>query len=301
MSETTYYSALHYAKKAEKSAQEAAEKAASVNAENLVKTYGDNTIEGTLTVADNSNHPITIEGMAGTTATGFQITDSNGQGETDLEHYATGDRYGTRLLNRSTATGKEFNVDMYQTTAGKSVLDLSKADSVLIKGDKDLLTNVVDVTSNQTIGGQKVFTNQVEFHNEGMTWSTSSAAGARDNRFRCKFYQYGLSDEVYPAAAVFSGIHHYDKNNFEYGTIFSSMSPTGIVQTNLWVHTPKGTAATMGIQQDANGNTSTYAPTPATSDNSTQIATTAFVNNKLQVVDSLPSSPTAGVFYFIKE
>lgn len=36
-------------------------------------------------------------------------------------------------------------------------------------------------------------------------------------------------------------------------------------------------------------------------DNSSKIATTAFVNNKFQVVSALPSSPTAGVFYFVKE
>lgn len=44
-----------------------------------------------------------------------------------------------------------------------------------------------------------------------------------------------------------------------------------------------------------------YAPTPAVSSNSTNIATTAWFNNKMQVVSSLPSSPTSGVFYFIPE
>ena len=42
-------------------------------------------------------------------------------------------------------------------------------------------------------------------------------------------------------------------------------------------------------------------PTPATTDNSTTAATTAWVNNKHQVVTEKPSSPTAGVFYFIRE
>ena len=159
----------------------------------------------------------------------------------------------------------------------------------------------VKTSGNQTINGTKTVKHQVAFLNEGAIYASSSTAGARDNRFRCKFYQYGLSDKVYPTNTVFSGIHHYDKNNFEYGTIFSSMSSTGTVQTNLWVRTPNGTAATMGIQQDANGNTSTYAPTPATNSNGTNIATTAWVNNKHQVVTALPSSPATGVFYFIKE
>jgi hypothetical protein len=92
---------------------------------------GDNTIEGTLNVKDDSNHPLKITGLAGTSASGFQVVDSNGAGESDFEHYATGDRYGTRIANKSTATGKTVNVDLYQTTAGKSVLDLSKPDTIL--------------------------------------------------------------------------------------------------------------------------------------------------------------------------
>ena len=43
------------------------------------------------------------------------------------------------------------------------------------------------------------------------------------------------------------------------------------------------------------------APTPAVSSNSTDIATTAWFNNKMKVVSSLPSSPVSGVFYFIPE
>jgi len=39
--------------------------------------------------------------------------------------------------------------------------------------------------------------------------------------------------------------------------------------------------------------------TPAVSDNSTKIATTAYCNNKHQVVSALPASPDANVFYYI--
>ncbi len=92
---------------------------------------GDNTIEGTLNVKDDSNHPLKITGLAGASASGFQVIDSNGAGESDFEHAATGDRYITRIANKSTATGKSVNVDLYQTTAGKSVLDLSKPDTIL--------------------------------------------------------------------------------------------------------------------------------------------------------------------------
>ena len=92
---------------------------------------GDNTIEGTLNVKDDSNHPLKVTGLAGASASGFQVIDSNGAGESDFEHYASGDRYGTRITNKSTTTGKSVNIDLYQTTAGKSVLDLSKPDTIL--------------------------------------------------------------------------------------------------------------------------------------------------------------------------
>lgn len=92
---------------------------------------GDNTIEGTLNIEDDSNHPLKITGLAGASASGFQVVDSNGAGESDFEHYATGDRYGTRIANKSTATGTSVSIDLYQTTAGKSVLDLSKPDTIL--------------------------------------------------------------------------------------------------------------------------------------------------------------------------
>lgn len=55
----------------------------------------------------------------------------------------------------------------------------------------------------------------------------------------------------------------------------------------------------VGIKED--GTFYTAAPTPAVSDNSTQIATTAYVNNKHVVVSTLPASPDADVYYYIPE
>ena len=100
---------------------------------------GDNTINGTLNVKDDSNHPLKVTGLAGASASGFQVVDSNRAGESDFEHYATGDRYGTRIANKSTRTGKTVNIDLYQTTAGKSVLDLSKPDTILAPQLLDIL------------------------------------------------------------------------------------------------------------------------------------------------------------------
>lgn len=41
------------------------------------------------------------------------------------------------------------------------------------------------------------------------------------------------------------------------------------------------------------------APTPEISDNSTKIATTAWFNQKIQVVSTLPANPDSNVYYFV--
>ena len=92
---------------------------------------GDVQFEGSFNVHGDDNHPVKVTSLAGASASGFQVVDSNGAGESDFEHAATGDRYITRIANKSTATGNSVNVDLYQTTAGKSVLDLSKPDTIL--------------------------------------------------------------------------------------------------------------------------------------------------------------------------
>lgn len=46
-------------------------------------------------------------------------------------------------------------------------------------------------------------------------------------------------------------------------------------------------------------NSSPIIPTPAVGDNTQKGATTAYINNKFQVVNSLPASPDSNTFYFI--
>jgi hypothetical protein len=91
----------------------------------------DNTFTGVNTFKGD-NHPVVIEGMAGTTATGLQIVDSLGVGETDVEHYRSGNMYVSRLLNRNKIADKDSYIDLYTTDAGVSVLDESMVDSVLV-------------------------------------------------------------------------------------------------------------------------------------------------------------------------
>lgn len=50
-----------------------------------------------------------------------------------------------------------------------------------------------------------------------------------------------------------------------------------------------------------NGCAAVSAPTPAVNANDTQVATTAWVNSKIQLVNEVPSNPETGVLYIIPE
>ena len=69
----------------------------------------------------------------------------------------------------------------------------------------------------------------------------------------------------------------------------------------MYVRNAGGTIHQIAIVINDDGTVATVAPTPPISDNSTQIATTAFVNKKHQVVSVLPVSPDPNTFYYISE
>lgn len=74
-----------------------------------------------------------------------------------------------------------------------------------------------------------------------------------------------------------------DKNGQYYGYFQSQVDASGAYTTAISTRRSVGGASkssTIATGIDKNGNIYTSAPTPATSDNSTKIATTAWVNNK---------------------
>lgn len=70
-------------------------------------------------------------------------------------------------------------------------------------------------------------------------------------------------------------------------------------EAHMYVVNAGGTIHQIAIIINDDGTVATVAPTPPTSDNSTQIATTAWVNNKFQVVSTLPAEPDPNVYYFV--
>lgn len=104
-----------------------------------------------------------------------------------------------------------------------------------------------------------------------------------DVRYLAKDTGYAQGDTV--SASRFIGIRMSDKNNVEMGTIYTKYQTDGNVTTRLSVKTPTAGATTnntMGIGAKPDGTFWTFAPTPSSAkDNSTKIATTAFMTNRL--------------------
>lgn len=116
-----------------------------------------------------------------------------------------------------------------------------------------------------------------------------------------------------PSALTNSTLFFLDKNGLFTGEIRNEFSTTGYLETSIYTNSKtSGTLKTSYIKVVVNENGEVYAtcPTPPRADdNSTKISNTQWVNsritsimnNKLQVVASLPSNPNADTFYFIPE
>jgi hypothetical protein len=137
---------------------------------------------------------------------------------------------------------------------------------------------LVHTSGDETIGGTKTFT--------ASYLSISNAAGTGGTGLN-------ILDSNGKGKSFF---HHFYKDG-KYISSFGNRNDTAA----------KTATVEVAVSDDGKTEFSYYnidtmrAPTPAVSSNSTNIATTAWFNNKMKVVSSLPSSPVSGVFYFIPE
>lgn len=158
--------------------------------------------------------------------------------------------------------------------------------SGVTSGLQGQLDNTVHKTGNETIGGNKTFSGLGTFRNYNAFWKTPYNIIVRSE---------SIEDGVTPSSNQFMGIEFRDKNDVRVG----------------WIGLAKKTDGTQLIELQKQGSTSGFtAPTPSVGDNSNQIATTAYVTNKVstkadkasfQVVSALPANPDSNTFYFIPE
>lgn len=100
----------------------------------------------------------------------------------------------------------------------------------------------------------------------------------------------------------------FDKDGVQYSDLWITRSEqgnsNGISYAGLRVSNSSGSVSNGALaiyKKENSDDIVTVAPTPQTSDNSTQIATTAWVNNKFKKVSTLPAQPDPNVTYLIPE
>lgn len=183
-------------------------------------------------------------------------------------------------------TGTITGINMNGASKGTSgVVDLGT-----VLTEHQSLTNYVTTNTTQTISKTKTFTDSQIISGASKVLKIKNTSVTRNTA---------------PSSAVnaiyINGLDNADKNLWGiYGTW--STAKQNQVQLICYKGTSTDNTYTgIGVGYDSSGNAYTYAPTPAVSDSSTKIATTAYVNNKFKVVTSLPASPDANTIYFIKE
>lgn len=277
---------------------------AKANDSAVVKLTGDQSVAGTKTFTS----PVRRTASLGTSGSLLiQLVDTNNKGFVNLSSYYAGESIYNRLTAFNATSGKSGYIEIINTDDGTfrgaingdgTSLSLTEVQSsttdatIPTKGwvnNPATSTNVVHRTGNEMIAGTKTFTDQLIIQRN-----------LADTRLACK--NTGIQQGIAPSSNQYSGCRFIDKNNVELGSTYSAYRMDGSTRTGLFVKSSVAGAtgsAEIGISCDINGIFYTYAPTPATTDNSTQIATTAYMNNKLQVVSALPASPDSNVFYFI--
>lgn len=332
-----YYSALHWAKKAEKSAEKCEQIQEDLDASGLdlskyakksevVHRTGDETIDGIKTFNNGVffNSPVSFVKNTTNTVATYQdvnyvrdksletnnipynktyytnaLMDKNNKFVTYIQNVHKADGASSISINARTQNANGENVtssigveatkngDVVATapipTASNS-MDSKRITTIGWVNDPSASLNVVHRTGDEDINGKKRF---------------KSSQGALYARFTGSDSMTAPSSELYNAAIMCE-----DKNGKNTGNFRNIFSTNGNITTDMQVcREINGTAkfANMGIRMSNTGVVSTTAPTPPTGDNSTQIATTEWFNSKHKVVSALPSSPTAGVFYYITE
>ena len=154
-----------------------------------------------------------------------------------------------------------ITVKQGDTVKGSFTLNQSGNATITLDGNEDFVT----VGTDQTITGTKTFNKQISIDTNDY-----------DVRFLAKFNNLTLG--TLPTSNVFIGFRSCDSLGKEFANINCSYTTQGRISSNFYVNNQNGVIGRLGIYIDKDGSKAyTIAPTPATDDNSTKIATTAFV------------------------
>ena len=136
------------------------------------------------------------------------------------------------------------------------------------------LSNYVTLNGTQTISGAKTISTNLKFSTTNTRGKAPSANEERD--------LIDYKDSAGNRISLFETMYNTDKSSKTSIYAYKTTTATG------------GNIGSMGIGCDSSGNVYTFAPTPATSDNSTKIATTAFVKAQGYITSSGTSANVSG-------
>lgn len=295
--------ASNSATEAAESAEAAAASAASIDSDNIVHKTGSETIGGSKTftstinmqsgndmsyVVRSINADNTQQTQEVQTLGAFRNVDKNGKiiGDVRFARGTNGTVTSSMVARNYASDANGVNaviscsVDkdgtVFTSAPTPATNDSSTKIATTANVDAKITAQAVKLSGNQTVGGVKTFTSQP---------ITLTSGG--DCRFYSKTSAYAQGTA--PANDIYGGYRFLDKNGVEIATCYGKISTNNVSSCHLWVKSPVAgstSSNSVGINCDANGNFYTYAPTPATSDNSTKIATTAFVKNQGYVASS---------------
>ena len=155
----------------------------------------------------------------------------------------------------------QITIKQGSVTKGTFTLNQSGNATINLDGNEDFVT----VSTDQTITGTKTFNKQISIDTNDY-----------DVRLLAKFNNLTLG--TLPTSNVFIGFRSCDSLGKEFANINCSYNTQGRISSNFYVNNQNGVVGRLGIYIDKDGSKAyTIAPTPATDDNSTKIATTAFV------------------------
>jgi hypothetical protein len=143
-------------------------------------------------------------------------------------------------------------------------------------------SSVVHKTGNETISGEKIFT--------GYAWIT-------------RFQSTNVTYNTAPSSDESTTLAFIDKNGTQMGVVecFRFTDNSTAMQLNTYGSNGNWSSHPLQLRVFPDGYTVAYAPTPYNNSYGNEIATAAYVNNKFQVVSTLPANPDSNVFYFIPE
>ena len=180
-------------------------------------------------------------------------------------------------------------------------VDAGSDDSTIVT-PKKLKAKYASLAGSQTITGIKNFTQQIRVSKSGAALEVKNTSYPTQN--------------VLPENAAYSSITFNSGDGHYFTLIDTQMGVDGTSYARFIHKNPfknKVSRIESMVFSDGNNKIKVCAdavtleaskvtgPTPKVSDNSTQIATTAYMNNKFQVVSALPAAPDSNVFYFIPE